>query len=45
MIPKRLIDTSKAKELFGFEAKTSLKEAIMKTVSWYRERTCVGAID
>lgn len=45
MIPKRLIDISKARELLGFEAKTSLKEAIMKTVNWYRERICVGAID
>lgn len=45
MIPKRLIDISKARELLGFEAKTSLKEAIMKTVNWYRERICVSAID
>ncbi len=45
MIPKRLIDISKARELLGFESKTSLKEAIMKTVNWYRERICVSAID
>lgn len=36
MIPKRFIDTSKAKTLFGFEAKTSLAEGIKKTVEWYK---------
>ncbi len=37
MIPKRLIDTSKAKRLLGFEAKTSLTEGIKKTVDWYKK--------
>lgn len=37
MIPKRLIDTSKAKKLLGFEAKTPLTEGIKKTVDWYKE--------
>ncbi len=37
MIPKRLIDTSKAKKLLGFKAKTSLAEGIKKTVDWYKE--------
>jgi len=36
MIPKRLIDTSKAKKILGFEAKTSLAEGIKKTIDWYR---------
>ncbi|MFA4905594.1 MAG: NAD-dependent epimerase/dehydratase family protein [Candidatus Margulisiibacteriota bacterium] len=36
MIPKRLIDVSKAKQLLGFEAKTSLSDGIKKTVDWYR---------
>ena len=36
MIPKRLIDTSKAKELLGFTAKTSLDEGIRKSVDWYK---------
>lgn len=36
MIPKRLIDISKAKELFGFEAKTCFSEGIKKTVDWYQ---------
>jgi len=37
MIPKRLIDTTKAKQLLGFEAKTSIVEGIKKTVDWYRQ--------
>ncbi len=36
MIPKRLIDASKAKELLGFEAKTSLDQGIKKTIDWYK---------
>ncbi len=38
MIPKRLIDVTKAKKLLGFEAKTSLEDGIKKTVQWYREK-------
>jgi GDP-L-fucose synthase len=37
MIPKRLIDVTKAKRLLGFEAGTSIEEGIRKTVQWYRE--------
>lgn len=37
MIPKRLIDTTKAKQLLGFAAKTPLAEGIKKTVDWYRQ--------
>ncbi len=36
MIPRRLIDTSKAKQLLGFEAKTSIRDGIKKTIQWYR---------
>lgn len=39
MIPKRLIDVSKAKKVLGFEAKTSLEEGIKRTVQWYKENT------
>jgi len=38
MIPKRLLDVSKAKRLLGFEAKTPLAEGIAKTVAWYRSQ-------
>ena len=36
MIPKRLIDPSKAKKLLGFEAKTPIEEGLKKTIEWYR---------
>ncbi len=34
--PRRSVDPSRARELFGFEAKTSLREGIERTVAWYR---------
>lgn len=37
MIPKRLIDNSRAKEILGFEAKTPISEGIKKTVDWYKK--------
>ena len=41
MIPKRLIDTTRAKQLIGFEARTSIIEGIKKTVDWYRQTRCL----
>ena len=35
-IPVRLIDTTRARAELGFEAKTSLREGVRKTVDWYR---------
>jgi GDP-L-fucose synthase len=35
--PRRSLDTSRARELFGWEAKTSLRDGIASTVAWYRE--------
>lgn len=37
MIPKRLIDISKVKELIGFKPKIGLREGLEKTIKWYRE--------
>lgn len=37
MIPKRLIDTTKAQSELGFKARISLKEGIRRTIEWYRE--------
>jgi GDP-L-fucose synthase len=34
--PRRKLDVSRAKELFGFEARTSLREGLERTVAWYR---------
>jgi GDP-L-fucose synthase len=37
--PRRALDTSRAKELFGFKASVSLKEGLERTVLWYREES------
>lgn len=37
--PRRRLDVTRARELFGFEAKTPLAEGIERTVAWYREST------
>ncbi len=34
--PRRSLDTTKAKNNFGFEAKTPLPEGIRKTIEWYK---------
>jgi GDP-L-fucose synthase len=36
MIPKRLIDITKAKSQLGFQAKVSLEDGLAKTIAWYR---------
>jgi GDP-L-fucose synthase len=40
--PRRSIDATRAHELFGFEARTPLREGLERTVAWYREHA--GAI-
>jgi GDP-L-fucose synthase len=42
MIPKRLIDVTRAKKLLGFEASTPLAEGIRKTVHWYKRCSIDG---
>lgn len=37
MIPKRLVDISKAERVLGWKPKTSLKEGLEKTIQWYKE--------
>ena len=39
--PRRSLDPSRARELFGFEARTPLRDGLASTVAWYR--TAVGA--
>ncbi|MDH4341045.1 MAG: GDP-L-fucose synthase [Thermoleophilia bacterium] len=34
--PRRSVDATRARELFGFEARTPLREGIERTVAWYR---------
>jgi GDP-L-fucose synthase len=31
------VDGTRARELFGFEAKTPLREGLERTVAWYRK--------
>jgi GDP-L-fucose synthase len=43
--PRRALDTTKAREEFGFEAKTAFKDGLRKTIDWYlanRERIEAG---
>jgi GDP-L-fucose synthase len=35
--PRRSLDASRAKELFGFEARTPLREGLERTIAWYRQ--------
>lgn len=35
--PRRCLDTSRAKEYFGFEAHTNFEEGLKKTIDWYKE--------
>ena len=34
--PRGCLDVSKAKEEFGFDAKTDFKEGLKKTIEWYK---------
>lgn len=34
--PRRALDVSRAEELFGFTAKTGLREGLEQTIAWYR---------
>ena len=33
--PRRALDTSRARERLGFEAKTSLEDGLRATIKWY----------
>jgi GDP-L-fucose synthase len=41
--PRRSLDASRAKELFGFEARTPLREGLQRTISWYRAQAPMHA--
>ena len=45
--PRRCLDTSRAKELLGWEATTPFDEGLRRTVAWYRAtrevKTSVGS--
>jgi GDP-L-fucose synthase len=35
--PRRVLDTSKAEEYFGFRAQTNFEEGLRETIDWYRK--------
>lgn len=35
--PRRMLDTTRGEEYFGFKAKTSLDEGLERTIPWYKE--------
>jgi GDP-L-fucose synthase len=35
--PRRALDTSRAHELFGFEANTSFEDGLRRTIAWYEQ--------
>jgi len=37
--PRRLVDSSRAKREFGFEATTGLRDGLEKTIRWYEKET------
>jgi GDP-L-fucose synthase len=41
--PRRMLDTARAREKFGFVAKTGFEEGLAKTIDWYRRQTKEGA--
>ena len=41
--PRRALDTSRARERLGFEARTALEDGLQRTIVWYRERAGFGA--
>jgi GDP-L-fucose synthase len=41
--PRRSLDASRARELFGFEARTPLREGLERTVAWYRSAVGIHA--
>ena len=41
--PRRQLDVSRARELFGFEARTELRDGLARTIAWYREQAVAHA--
>jgi GDP-L-fucose synthase len=41
--PRRALDTSRAREAFGFTARTSFEEGLRKTIAWYEQHRLAAA--
>ena len=42
--PRRCLDSSRAKQAFGFSAPTILADGLVQTVKWYRESRASGRV-
>ncbi len=42
--PRRRLDGTRAREAFGFSARTPLTEGLQRTLAWYREHAAAGAL-
>lgn len=40
--PRRCLDVQHARDLFGFEAKTTFREGLQRTIEWYRQHIQVA---
>jgi GDP-L-fucose synthase len=40
--PRRSLDATKAERLFGFRARTGLREGLERTIAWYRSHALAG---
>ena len=40
--PRRKLDTTRAREAFGFEAKTDFEEGLKRTIAWYANERANG---
>lgn len=36
--PRRMLDTTRAWQEFGFKSQTKFREGMQKTISWYKEK-------
>jgi len=43
--PRRWLDTARAREEFGFVARTPLREGLIRTIEWYRRHRAASARD
>jgi GDP-L-fucose synthase len=41
--PRRHLDATRAEQLFGFRAKTQLRDGLARTIAWYRESAPITA--
>jgi GDP-L-fucose synthase len=42
--PRRQLDVTRARELFGSEARTELRDGLARTIAWYREHAVARAV-